>query len=203
MFDITGEDIACLNDADLRTLVARLIATLNEHYVSRYNIGGLIKALLLVQPHTTLDALLLADLLRNEFVLEFSDAERSPFSAIPAETLCTWADRDSAARYQRLGEVLPLFSDRPDGDDGAISTTFLAVLARAPAKVQFLGDLRSRLRPSGWSGSLADLLERRLRVLANSGVSEIVDWVDQGAGLVKTQITAERKREAEREESFE
>ena len=196
---LAGEDGA----GPARDLCKRLIATLNEHYVSRFNIGGLIKALLLVQPDTTLDALLLAELLRNEFVLEFSDAERSPFSAIPAETLCTWADRDAAARYQRLGEVLPLFSDRPGGDDGAISTTFLAVLARAPAKVQFLGDLRSRLRPSGWSGSLADLLERRLRVLANSGVSEIVDWVDQGVGLVKIQITAERKREAEREESFE
>lgn len=186
-----------------RDLCSRVVATLNDQYVSRHNIGGLIKALLLAQPEITLDVLLLADLMKNEFVLEFADAERSPFSAIAAETLCAWADRDGVARYQRLGEVLPLFSDRDGGDDNVVSQTFLAVLARAPVKDQFLGNLDARLRPSGWSGSLADLLERRLGILADCGVPEIVDWVDQGASSVRTWIKAERKREAEREESFE
>jgi hypothetical protein len=45
------------------------------------------------------------------------------------------------------------------------SPLFLQVMSRAPDKDRFLGNIWNRLHPSGWIGSLADILERRKAAL--------------------------------------
>jgi hypothetical protein len=79
-------------------------------------------------------------------------------------------------------------------------------MAKAPDKRRFLGDGRSRLVPLCWSGSLADVLEKRKAMLSEiSGDPDpgVQTWVREQTEQLDKWIAAERKQEHEGEESFE
>ncbi len=70
----------------------------------------------------------------------------------------------------------------------------------------FLGNLRGRTFPSGWSGSLADISERRrtiLELVASHQDPVVRTWIGALDAWVTERIADERQRNAEREESFE
>ncbi len=80
-------------------------------------------------------------------------------------TLRTRANVDPDLRYPRIGQLLPVFDTRDHEDAVDLSPKFLELMEHAPDRAMFLGDLRSRIFPSSWSGSLADILERRRTML--------------------------------------
>lgn len=94
-----------------------------------------------------------------------------------------------------------------DGLDEAVglSGRFLEMLESAPDRAAFLGE-GSRLYPSGWSGSLADVLEKRralIEPLASHDDAAVTGWLAGLDGWLAKVVASERRRDAEREESFE
>jgi hypothetical protein len=60
--------------------------------------------------------------------------------------------------------------------------------------------------PSGWSGNLSTILEKRIALLAklaNHDDAVVRTWVAKQQATLSTWADREREREAEREESFE
>lgn len=192
---------------DAKIVCANVRAALEDYRAWVHDASHLLEGLFKAQPQVALDCFLLDGPLRpNRHLFEFSFADAAPIENMDAVTLCAWADNDGEERYPLLGSALSLFSGKRFGDTTGLSPLFIAVMAKAPNKRQFLGDSLRRLRPTAWSGSLADILEKRKRLL-----SKLLDDPDPGvqAWLYDTLrqldvwIAQERQSETEREESFE
>ncbi|HEY9233995.1 MAG TPA: hypothetical protein VIP08_03095 [Phenylobacterium sp.] len=164
---------------------------------------GFIQALLEVQPDIALDVFVGGPEGPARALLRDGTPWAAPLSSLDAAVLTAWADQ-RPERYIALGEVFPMFAkDQPDRTLG-LDPTFLTLLAHAPNKIGFLGDAFDRLMPQGWSGSLAGLLEQRRALLVNlPDDPDVQVWRTRVAPMIDTLIASERRRETEREESFE
>lgn len=191
---VEGEEAA-------RDACARIRARLDDYSLSAYRVGSLLRALFETQPVITLDSLLLGD-----GDLELRIDRPSPLDGLDHEVLGGWADVDPATRYPLIGQALPIFEKAEMDDPTGLSSRFLALLERAPDRAAFLGGPRHRIYPSGWSGSLADILERRralLQPLADYHDAAVKDWLAKLDQWLAQRIAEERQRDAESEESFE
>jgi len=184
-----------------RLVCQRVRDGLDSYALSAYRIGQFLKGLFTVQPAIALDTFLLGDATKIEIRLE----RRSPLNDMDVATMRDWADRDPGTRYPLIGRLLSMFE--VDGLDEAVklSGRFLEMLDSAPDRTAFLGN-SGRLYPSGWSGSLADVLEKRrvlLEPLASHADPAVASWMRRLDDWLRDVVAAERRRDAEREESFE
>jgi hypothetical protein len=130
----------------------------------------------------------------------------SLLDSVGASSLSEWAGNDATARYPLLGRILPMFAGRRGDESNKISPLFLQFLEQAPAKRDFLGSWFSRIHPSGWVGSLANVLTQRresLLALRESPHAEMREWVDESIPELDKWIGRAHEREHEEEERFE
>ncbi|WP_231420782.1 hypothetical protein [Sphingomonas sp. Leaf205] len=194
---LAGED----GEAAAREMCANLRLRLDDYSLSSHRIEHLLKALFATQPLIALDGLLLGD-----GDVEVRLDRPSPLDDMEPETLGGWADVDPGGRYPLVGQVLSIFERSGLDEATGLSPRFLALLDRAPDPAGFLGDLRHRVFPGGWTGSLADVLERRrglLAPLADHDDAAVRDWMAELDEWVDERIAEERLRDTEKEESFE
>lgn len=200
---LSGPDAA----EDARIVCANLREALNQFRVSTHDVNELLVALFKTQPTVALDTFLLGNApLENYHLLELRSVRASPIEGIEGDTLCAWAAQDPANRFLLLGRALALFSRKELDESAGLSPLFLAVMAKAPNKQQFLGDVWHRVYPRGWNGSIADILERRKGMLDELLVdadSNVQAWVHDTRQKVDDWIVQERGRESGREERFE
>ena len=119
-----------------------------------------------------------------EVLVEQSDGERyssvfenlgerqaSPLRTINGAFLLDWAHEKPQSRFARLAEVITPWEDKEIERDNAASTcvawttTAMRLMNEAPDPGEIVQIFRYRLHPSGWSGSLADILTRRVPLL--------------------------------------
>lgn len=128
----------------------------------------------------------------------------SPLISLAPSVIADWADLQPDRRYARLGECVSLFQEDRAGTDQGLSPMFLTLVDRAPNKSELIGDIYDRLHPRSWSGSLAEILERRKSMLDDlPDHPDILAWRTSVLPHLDRWISAERQREIEREESFE
>jgi hypothetical protein len=166
----------------------------------------LIETLLTLHPHVALDCWL-GDIQNPLQVLMWRLAhneDRNPFGKVPAPILLDWAAQDPVTRFPRLADVIPVLDAK--ADPLAWSDATLTLLNAAPDRATLFQRLAERLRPSGWTGSLADTLERR-RPLIQQFFSDDDPTVRQIAreidSRLQREIAAEAAPEVNRDERFE
>ena len=200
--------VVCLAGPDgeesARRLCGRIRDRIDGYRLSSYNIVHVLKSVFTVQPMIALDCLLLAkgDDHRDA---EFRLSHWSPFEGMEAALLRRWADGDAETRYPLIGGVLSMFEKSEIGDAVGLSKLFVGLLETAPDRAAFLGS-QSRIIPNGWSGSLADVLERQrimLGPLADHADAAVRDWMRTLDVWLIGYIAEERLRNAASEESFE
>jgi len=196
----------CLTGADAeetaRTVCSRIREGLVSYVLSANRAGYLLKALFAAQPNIALDTFLLG----GDGNLEIRLERRSPLDEMDVAALREWADVDPETRYPLVGRLLSIFEVSGLDDVVCLSPRFLGLLEPAPDRAAFLGGARNRLLPSGWSGSLADVLVKRramLQPLAGHHDPAVRGWLEGLDTWLPEYIEAKRLREAEREESFE
>lgn len=210
-FALGGVVTACLSQSDATEDARAVFAALGEafraYHVSLYTAHHLLEAVFKSQPELALDMFLLGpEGTADDDPFEAGTYKASPIETLGETVLADWAGKDSAIRYPRLANALSLFKPSPNDEDQGLSPVFLALLGQAPDKAAFLGDGYRRIHPMSWSGSLADVLERRRTVLA--GLADLDDpavaaWLADQNVMFERWIAHERRRGAEQEESFE
>lgn len=165
---------------------------------------GLVDKLFETEPQVALDVFVDGDKGPPERLFKGRVERGSPLDGVDTDVLIAWADRAPERRYARLGEVLSMFrKDQMDNVLG-VNPAFTALLERAPDKIAFLGEAYTRVHPSGWSGSLAEILTSRKALLDDlPDHPDIAAWRAREYPRIDRWIAAERERESEREESFE
>lgn len=123
---------------------------------------------------------------------------------MPLPLLLEWADVDPSTRFPRLAGVIPAFKNQDDTTEW--SEAAWALLGAAPDRAAVLWGLASQLHPSAWSGSLADILERRRPLLQpflgddDPAVRQVARETDDE---IQQEIVSRRLREVSRDERFE
>lgn len=194
-------------EATFREICARARSGLETALLSSYDLVYVLKAIFKTHPLIALDEFLLPELKpRIERLFEGGSGSGTPVEKIGAETLVQWANIDPERRYPLLGKSIPMFKRHQGEEENGISTLFLEILAHAPDKRAFLGDIFSRLHPRSWSGSLAHILVQRRQAITTLGENvgdEVRQWVTDILPELERWIDHESRRDREDEQSFE
>lgn len=107
----------------------------------------------------------------------YSDRKETALSVVPVDVWIDWCNTSSSDRYVFAARSCKLFDTRSraseehanidsvDDSELVVSTAALAVLANAPDKKAVIECYLMRFMPSGWSGSLAQILKKRMPLL--------------------------------------
>lgn len=140
----------------------------------------------------------------------------SSLNKVPIEKLIDWCGTDQN-RLKQLGSVVGIYLavepvDGPMENPSRVelSSHIKAILEVADDKAQIVDVIYARAKPSGWSGSLAEILEVRARAfseLLHHSASEVQEYATAKLALMEQSIRHNRTRESEehnrREQRFE
>ena len=200
---LRGDDAA----EDSALICRRIADASTERLIHSVELSGFVEAMLSLHPLVALDCWLEGkpDTWGRQAGRWVADIEdRNPLGKVPPPILLEWAQRNPDTRFSKLASVIPALVNEDNAT--AWSETALALLSAAPDRAAVLRGLTARLHPSGWSGSLADILEQR-RPLIQHFLDDEDPAVRQVArefgDALLTDIAAERSREVNRDERFE
>lgn len=143
-----------------------------------------------------------------------SDRRETAVSVVPVDALIDWCNTSPPDRYVFAARSCKLFDtrgraseehvsiDSVDDTDLVISEAALAVLANAPDKKAVIECYLMRFTPSGWSGSLAEILKKRIPLLdaLNLGnAEELKPVLSRARASLERRIAEEELREYEEE----
>jgi hypothetical protein len=191
-----GESIA-------RRLCRDLMAAVARHEVHASDHDDLLEALFRVYPTATLDELFPGDeKTRRRSIQTLQSLERQTFvlDKVPDDVILGWCDRDPAVRYPIAAAIGPLFKREKDKEPHQWTELAPKLLLKAPDPPLVLNEIVARLHPTGWSGSLATLLESRLKLLEELPMGDLPHLTaaqDEAKAELKARIARQRETEAE------
>lgn len=194
----------------VRRICRRIKGKFADHSLYSFNASHLLQTLFEAQPNAALDEFLIDDQTANPFrdfddFDDFGTSRGSPLKSVGIETLEQWAMINPQIRIPRLVNSITLFTSQGESEEGW-SPIFLRLLELAPEKRSFLENVNHRLHPTGWSGSLADILDKR-RTLVEQFIQHsnpiIRAWAIEQAQRLEVESQHQRSRERREDESFE
>jgi hypothetical protein len=185
-------------------LCRKLMAAAARHDIRAYDHDDLMNGLLRVHSAAVLDALFSGDTKSiKESVRFFQNLLRhrqNVFDGVSDDTLLEWCDHDPTAHYPRMASVAVLFKGRDESEASEWQPLIGKLLEKAPEPQLVLNEIVQRLHPSTWSGSLATVLEKRLKLLnALPGINapSLAATVANVNARLQASIDAERRNEKE------
>jgi len=162
---------ACLNSEDAIPIVQMLLARLRQartDYRFFTEENRILGALFAAQPIVLLNDIFAPE--RQDEQTGFgsffdrNDLLGSPLDRIPEATLLAWCEENSSVRYSLIAETMFPFVKAPDSAKPQWKPSALAILERAPNKIEVLTHYIDNFRPMTWSGSMSAAWE------ANAGL---------------------------------
>lgn len=139
---------------------------------------------------------------RTLLVDRYSERKKPVIESVPTEVLLEWCAKAPEERYPFVASVCELFAEgNSEPKRVKITDTALALWNAAQDREAVLSCFVRRFHPLSWSGSLASLMERRLRLFDELEVHDRAAELALGSAKaeVKTWIDKERARELEEE----
>jgi hypothetical protein len=111
----------------------------------------------------------------------------NPLNQISDDDVISWCDNDPANRYPSIAAAMQLFKE----DDGKLiwKPILSRILDRAPELEPVFEGIASSMRPNSWSGSRADIMDRR---------SELYNELFQHANAKIASLARAKYRELQR-----
>ena len=162
---------SCLDEAEFPEMTTRVIDAYIEKLRASYGHDGLEEAVTVLAEKATsrfLDAVFFDPILeehhRQGVFGELRD-EKNLLSGVSAETLLAWCRQgqgDFQERLVMISKAIYPFEKEPEGDGVVLSEQAHAIIKKASQNPSaILRNLCSSVRPSGRSGSLADIIAKR------------------------------------------
>jgi hypothetical protein len=190
-----------------RELTRNLLTAAADYRVSGHDFGDLLKALLKVQPQAILDELFSGEQQLHSagvrLLNDLLDHHQHVIEELADDVLISWSDEDPTVRYPIAAAIALLFKRPKDGEPHQWRPIAKRLLDSAPDPRLVLNEIVSRLRPSGWSGSLATKLEGRLKLLNTlpANAPELAEPFAAAKRRLQLQIHEERRREQDEDRS--
>lgn len=184
----------------------------NRIYAFGYN--GLLNILARNHPFVFLDVFLgndgIEDYQRRRMFADDFKRRNNPLNQISDDDLISWCDNDPEDRYPLIASAIQAFSESAETSGLAWKPIVYSIFEKAPDLGVVLEHLADAIRPTSWSGSLADILQKRsvlFQSLYQHDNAEIKALARGQYSALQETIKREREREErhnrERNESFE
>lgn len=201
------------DEVGARRLVDAMVAHARRRYGSLYDVERTVAALAERAPFVFLDRALGASDPRLRLSRD-STFEKSPLGGIEPQLLIDWCRMGGAERWISVADAIQPFgpddTSEADSHTTGLSSQAKLLLATAPDPEAVVAVFFGHVSPMSWSGSRADIMERRLLAmeqLASHPNERVRQAFDQGALGLRQIIARERERERaedrERDVSFE
>ena len=205
---------------EISELLGLIKENIEEYRISSKDIEPLMIVLLNNFPELVLETILSNDnqLSEHDSIYQqfFNHYDGVSLNIVPAQRLLDWCNNDQA-KVQRVAKLLSIYTpiEEPlfptvDKRPVELSSHIKAFFHIAKDKDKIVEIIYDEIMPSGWSGSLADILESRAKAfseLSNHASVEVQKLIEEKLALVNQWIQKEREREAQdhnqREQRFE
>lgn len=213
---VTGCLVAPEDEPIARQMCVSLMDAIADMRVYAWDYPKVVSALAVLFPRAVLDILVENgnygyENRRSVFSM-FRERQPCPLRKVDADSLIEWAKEAPDTRFVKLAEAIRLWvppnaetSDDDDADETAPlswNPVVLRILREAPQPIDIFSVILSRVRPSGWSGSLATILSNRLpliELLQDDADPAVASAAKKAAAALGVEIDNIRKREAERD----
>ncbi|OQW97495.1 MAG: hypothetical protein BWK74_06225 [Desulfobacteraceae bacterium A6] len=208
----------CLNGKEgicASTQICQHLADASADYrIYAFNYPELLKMIALAQPFVFLDVFLgnddIKDYQRRRMFRNNFERHKNPLDQISDDDLISWCDNDPKDRYPIIVSAIQAFSESSEISGFAWKPIVYSIFEKAPDLGVVLEHLADVIRPTSWSGSRADVLQKRsvlFQSLYRHDNAEIRAWTRDQYSALQEAIKRERKWEEshnrERNESFE
>ncbi len=204
--------VAPKDESVARDLCAKIATGITKHGIYSNDFGKLVAALAAKFPFTVLDNLVekgRVGVQRNVFQ-SLRSGQADPLRVIADDQMVEWASKKPSTRFLQLAEAIRPWYHKEK--DGPIEWTpaALRLVGEAPDPVAILNKFAEKMRPSSWSGSLAQILTGRLGLLeklASDSDEKLSGWAKAAVETMKQQIEQTQKweesHERQQDERFE
>jgi hypothetical protein len=187
---------------------------ISENRAYAFDCPRLLNNLAEVQPTVFLDVFLegddVEDYQRRRMFIDDIERHDNPLSKISDDELLSWCERDPSSRYPLVASAMKAFKKSDETGKYEWKPFVYTIFDKAPALDDVLEQLADALRPMSWSGSRADILQKRAVLYQNlyeHDNEEVVAWARSRYTKLQEEIRNEREREDQqdrgRNESFE
>lgn len=147
---------------------------------------------------------------RSQIFSSRFERDENPLNKIADQTLIDWCDEYPEDRYPLITEAIQPIEKSPETGKMVWRKIVYVLFEKAPDLDSILDNLTRTIRPGGWSGSLADILQTRLSLfveLKDHPNEEVRSWAKNQLFSLRREIESIREREDKRnrgiDESFE
>ena len=191
-----------------------LVGAIIDNRIYAFDYPELLNSLARTQPFVFLDLFLGNDEIEDyQGRRMFSDAferRQNPLDQISDEDLISWCDNGPECRYPLIASAIQAFSESAEPSGLAWKPIVYSIFEKAPDLSVVLNHLANVIWPMSWSGSRADILQRRsvlFQSLYQHDNAVIRTWATRQYSALQETIKGEREEEKrcnrDRNESFE
>lgn len=171
---------------------------------------SVLKALFDKQPFTFLDAFLQNGIDLNHRLFRRLSEHENPISTINIDIITKWSESNPLIRYPLVASAMLPFKNNEDGEVLEWTPLALEMINNFSNPIIILNEFKSALRPFVWSGSRAEIMQKRLRLISDLKTHNnpiIASWANEEEKLFTEEILHEREWELksirDQNESFE
>lgn len=179
-----------------------LALAMGRYEVGLYDYDDLIYALFEAHPTQMLDALLDGDEPSNQRIIrllnELPRSGKPLMGGVPDDVLFVWCGCAPVERYPLAASFAPLFAQPDERTQPEWTCLTRRLLTDAPDPVLVFETIISRLHPTSWSGSLAEVLSSRLDLLERLDIAALPALeapMERARAALRGAVDRERQRE--------
>lgn len=217
-YDLAEIAIVCLSEKGHGKEVKEICDNVCEAIVANRVYGSSLKKYMATlsekQPLIFLESFLgnreISDFKRSRIFSSNFERGENPLNRISDQTLIDWCDQDLENRYPLIADAIQPFEKCAETGNMVWRKIVYSLLEKAPDLKSILDNLTGSIRPGGWSGSLADILQTRLTLfeeLKDHPNEEVRSWSKGQLSSLRREIESTRewedKRNRDIDESFE
>ena len=201
-------------EENARILCNKLVKAFENYDIYSMDYSHVLEALAIVKPVAFLDVFLGEDVKPEHRIKRlFSEggtARSRSISLIDDDLMIQWCEVNPITRYPIVAsEIIPY---QKNENENSLEWTPLAlmIIANSSDPIVVLHEFKSTLRPRAWSGSRAEIMQNRLKLISDlkeHDNSMVTDWAYREEKVFEQEIRSERQmellRESDRNERFE
>lgn len=181
----------------------KLVKALSEHKIRSIDCPRLLKSLALHQPQAFLDNFLFGIEQPNYAIEYLFTNHDSPklLCHIKDKVIIDWCEVNPVIRYPKVAAFMVAYQHNEHKKCLEWTPLSLAVMNNAPDVVAVLNAFKRTFRPSSWSGSRADIMERGLALISQLKIHQnpaISTWACNEEKVFAEEIKQERQWEDQR-----
>ena len=189
-------------------ICSHVVHLLNESLIYSYGLTKFLGRLASLHPYVFLDCFAgseQTDPIRYRFhYLDCFEHRENPLNHISDEVLISWCNEDFDSRYLQTSYVTTLFKNDEDFGHLIWKPLVYEILEKVADLKPFLDYMSESIRPRGWSGSLASLLEKRSVLyiqLFDYKLEEVRSWANIQYSSLLEEISNRREYESKRRQA--